>query len=180
MFFSSKNENCDDNPLYHVYNNLIGYFYNIVDFTNKNDNSLESFNKFLWDNGHKFLLFNQATFFSMLPIDNKKKIYNTTLIICKNKHIYLIKYIYNQYICFNSNECSPFTFNIREVIDEVINADYFFIDITDTLYNEIVPKINRLYNKNDYYKSQCAIFAHYLKRWSNDIKNKDETINLYK
>jgi hypothetical protein len=62
----------------------------------------------------------------------------------------------------------------------VINADYFFIDITDTLYNEIVPKINRLYNKNDYYKSQCAIFAHYLKRWSNDIKNKDETINLYK
>jgi hypothetical protein len=180
MYFSSKIENCDDNPLYHTYNNLIGYTYDLMDFTNKNDNTLEAFYKFLWDKQQHFLLFNQATLFSILPIDNKKNLYNTNIIICKNNHIYIIKYLYKQHISFNSNETSPLIYTIREVLDEIRNADYFLIDITETLYNQIVPQINRLHNKNDFYKSQCQILGHYLNRWMNNTINRNDIVHLYK
>lgn len=179
MFFSSKNESYDDNPLYHTYNNIIGYTYDITTFTDKNDNTLETFYKFLWDKGHNYLLFNQSTFFSMLPIDNKKNVYNTDIIICKNNHMYLIKYIYKQYLCLNSNENFPVKYDIREVLDEIRTADYFMLNITDILYNTVVPHINILHNKNDFYKSQCRILGYYLNRWF-DNKNCDLHTSLYK
>lgn len=168
MFFQRRRYKFDKECAYHSYCNYVQKVFPYFKFNRDNDRSLHHFYTFLWNQKHPFLFLGRTMLVSLLPVLD---VYYTNYFICKNQHIYTVMYnrVEKVFAVLDSNEEQIRFVTPMELYMELTNAEYVFMELNKSIAPNIVQKLFRIENKNNYYRANCMNIRLVVQNYDNTI-----------